>query len=219
MPSGWRARYLRYQEVFLNIINVYRRRRDVKMFLEIILSASTVAFFSFFALRPTAVTIAQLIRDVGAKEETVRKMDEKIQNLGKAHLAFSSEASAIGQIDFSVPTKPSPETLVRQFEALALTRSTNILGISIGEITLLGPTKPKSDEGKEKLPEGAFGVPFSVSVSGDYPQLQNFLADMERLRRPIKIDTVGVSSTNQEGVKILILVTSGRVPYLGDENE
>lgn len=219
MPSGWRARYLRYQEVFLNIISVYRRRQDVKMFLEIVLSMGTVAFFSLFALRPTAVTIAQLVRDVGAKEETVRKMDEKIQNLGRAHVAFDSEGSAIDQIEFSVPTSPSPETLVRQFEALATTRSTNILGISIGEIILLGSGKPKSVEGVEKLPEGALGVPFSVSVSGDYPALQNFLADIEGLRRPIKIDAVGISSTDQEGIKILILVINGRTPYLGNENE
>ena len=217
MPSGWRARYLRYQEVFLNIINVYRRRQDVKMFLEIILSASTIAFFSFFALRPTAVTIAELIRDVREKEEIANKMDEKIQNLGKAHLAFDSEGASIGQVEFSVPSNPQPETLVRQIEALATSRSTNILGISIGEITLLGEAKPKSRQDVEELPEGALGVPFTVSVSGDYPALQNFLADIERLRRPLKIDTVGISSTDQEGVKILVLVSSGRTPYLGDK--
>jgi len=89
------------------------------MFLEIILSASTIAFFSFFALRPTAVTIAELIRDVREKEEIANKMDEKIQNLGKAHLAFDSEGASIGQVEFSVPSNPQPETLVRQIEALA----------------------------------------------------------------------------------------------------
>jgi len=144
-------------------------------------------------------------------------MDEKIQNLGKAHLAFDSEGASIGQVEFSVPSNPQPETLVRQIEALATSRSTNILGISIGEITLLGEAKPKSRQDVEELPEGALGVPLTVSVSGDYPALQNFLADIERLRRPLKIDTVGISATDQEGVKILVLVSSGRTPYLGNK--
>ncbi len=214
MPSGWRARYLRYQEFFLNVIAVYRRRQDLMMFLEIILSMATIAFFSFFALRPTALTIAQLLTDVRTKDQVVSKMDQKIQNLISAHTVFNAEGASIPIIDFSVPSTPSPDSFVRQIEGLAASHSAKVLGISIGEITLVGEEKVKHQE-TSPLPEDAKGVPFSVSITGDYPLLVSFLSDLENMRRPIKIDSAGISSSEKEGLKILILVISGRTPYLG----
>lgn len=217
MALGWRREYLRYKEFFLNILAVYKRRQDLKMFLEILLSLTTISFFTVFALRPTVLTISQLIKDVRSKSETVAKMDQKIQDLGEAQAVFEAE-SRIPLVETSVPKSPIPEGFVRQVEGLATTKNVSVLGISIGELTLLGEEKQKRSSSElSPLPEGAKGVLFSISISGNYPSLISFVEDLENLRRPTRVDSVGINASETETGKILVLVVSGRTPYLGGE--
>jgi len=82
---------------------------------------------------------------------------------------------------------------------------------------LVGVSKKNSIQETEfsSLPEGANGVTFSISVSGNYQQLFSFISGLETLRRPLKIDNLSITtSKTQEGTNRLVLLVSGRVPYL-----
>ena len=220
MALGWRVGYLRYKEFFLNILLVTKKRPDVKLFLEATLSLITILVFSIFALRPTLLTIASLVKEIKTKEEIVETMDEKIANLDAAESLYAQEETRINTVKEAVPVGAAPEVLLRQLEGVSLTAPTSLLGASFGEIVLSGkePEK-KTKEDLKALPEGAKSLTFSVSVTGDYFALSKFLADMEALRMPIKIDASGLnSSPNQEGTT-LTLVISARTPYIQNEQE
>ena len=192
MALGWRKEYIRYKEYFLNVLIIYKQKEDLRMFLEILLSLVTVSFFGAFALRPTLVTITALLTEIDSKEEIVTKLDTKI------------------------PATASPETFVRQFEGLAAKNGINLLGVSLGQVTLLGEVKKvPPEEGVTPLPEDALGISFSVSLSGNYSELLGFLADLEKLRRPLAIDTTGMTTTETEEGKTLVILVSGRAPYIG----
>ena len=81
MNQSWRREYLRYKSYFLNVMGRYKERADVKVYLEILLSLATISVFAIFALRPTILTIAGLLKEIETKKETLAKMDEKISNL------------------------------------------------------------------------------------------------------------------------------------------
>lgn len=215
MALGWRSDYLRYKDFFLNILLVYKKRPDLKMFLEAGLSLITILVFSIFALRPTLITIASLVREIRTKEETVKKMDEKIANLDAAEVIYSQEDQKINVVRQSVPSGPEPEAFLRQIEGLSQTTTASVLGVSFGEVTLSGeePVK-KSKEVLKALPEGAQALTFSVSATGDYLVLSKFLADIENLRRPINVDAAGMSSSQTAEGATLTLVISGRTPYI-----
>lgn len=215
MALGWRKSYLRYRTFFLNIYSIYKRRPDVKMFLEIILSLFTISIFATLALRPTVLTITQLLEEIEAKEETIEKMDTKIRNLQTAQNIYNQEQSRIVLLDQAVPEEPTPESFVRQIEGLASTRNVSVLGMSIGEVVLVGKEEEKkvSDE-VTPLPQNAGQVIFSVSVQGDYDQLDTFFNDLNSLRRPLKIDSINFNSAETEEGQTLVLVVQGRVPYL-----
>ncbi|HJX59199.1 hypothetical protein A2V61_03735 [Candidatus Woesebacteria bacterium RBG_19FT_COMBO_47_8] len=217
MALGWRKEYLRYREFFLNIVALYKRNQDLRMFLEVLLSLGTVSFFTFFALKPTLVTVAGLYKEIKSKQETVAKMDTKIKNIAAAQTTFNTESSRILLTQISVPDLASPETFVRQIEGLAASSSINLLGISIGQLTLAGEAKkvPTSETDTEPLPEGVPPLVFSISVNGTYAGLASFLSELENLRRPVKIDNVGFTASQTEEGKKLVLLISGRVPYLG----
>ena len=215
MALGWRSGYLRYKDYFLNILLVYKKRPDLKMFLEAGLSLFTIFVFSVFALRPTLLTIATLVREIRTKEETVAKMDEKIANLDAAEVLYSEVEQRINTVKESVPEGPEPDSFLRQVEGVSQGASAQVLGVSFGEVTLSGKApEKKAKEELAALPEGAKALPFSVSVTGDYFALSKFLADLENLRRPLKIDASGMnSSQTPEGVT-LTLVISARTPYI-----
>ncbi|KKU21916.1 MAG: hypothetical protein UX34_C0036G0002 [Candidatus Woesebacteria bacterium GW2011_GWF1_46_13] len=208
MALGWRKEYLRYREYFLNVLTIYKQKEDLRMFLEIFLSLATVSL--------TLVTIAALLTEINSKEEIVAKLDTKIQNLSTAQTLLDQEITRLPLIEEAIPQAASPETFVRQFEGLAAKNGVNLLGVSLGQVTLLGEVKKAPpEEGVTPLPEDTLGISFSVSIAGNYSNLLGFLADLEKLRRPLAIDTTGITATETDEGKTLVILVSGRAPYIG----
>ncbi len=205
MALGWRKDYLRYRSYYLNILNLYKKREDLRMFLEIILSLSTISFFSIFALRPTFLTIAVLLKEINTKKETIIKMDTKIRNLQTAQNILSQESLRIPILELSIPQSPQPQNFVHQIEGIASSTEVEVLGIRVDETSLKGDVPVKDQE----------MVGFSVSTAGSFQNLFSFLKNLENLRSPVKIDVLGISLAKKEQGNILTLVVTGKVPYLG----
>lgn len=215
MALGWRGQYSRYKEVFLNVSVVYKRRADVRMFLEIVLSLSTVIIFLLFALKPTVLTIISLVKEINEKQTAIAGLDQKIRDLNTARNIYSQEASSIPIVESAVPETPDIQTLVGQVQGMASKNSVNLLGFSVGEITIIGTDQKKKTKSDVKsLPEGSREIPVSVSVSGEYQNLNSFLSDLENFRRPFKFDTLGINSTETAEGRSIVAVITGRFPYL-----
>lgn len=105
------------------------------MFLEIILSLAAISFFSIFAIRPTFLTIAELLKEINTKKETAAIMDTKIKSLQTAQEILNQESIRIPIIDLSVPKSPQPQIFVRQIEGAASTAKVKVLGIRVDETT------------------------------------------------------------------------------------
>ncbi len=220
MALGWRGGYLRYKSFFLNVIATYKRRKDLKMFLEIILSLITISFFAVFALKPTVLTIAELIKEIETKEEVVAKMEEKIQNLDRAQSLYSQEETNILLLKDAIPSTPAPDSFARQIEGAISKHSISILGISIGEATLVGEEKSqRKKEDFEALPGGGQGISFSISASGDYQALAAFLSTLQNLRRPIKMDAATINSSETDVGRFIVFAITGRIPYLRESTQ
>ena len=220
MALGWHRQYYRYKEFFLNILDLYRKKPDLRMFLEIILSLSTVVVFLLFALKPTIITIVNLLKEINEREVMVARLETKLKNLTTAKSVYQREISSVPIIESSVPSLPSPSDFAGQIQALANKASVKVLGISIGETIIIGSDeKMKSSRSDFKpLPEPSQEMPISISINGSYPSLILFLRDIENMRRPLKIDILGINSQTSESGKTITIVLSGRVPFLGYEN-
>jgi Tfp pilus assembly protein PilO len=217
MAMGWRKGYLRYKDYFLNVFKIYQTKKDLKMFIEIILSLGTIIMFSVFALRPTILTISQLIKDNKVKADTINIMEKKINNLDLAEKNYDQIFSSLDLINSAIPQGPAPEAISRQIEGLANLYEIRILGLSTGEAVLMGQEKVKRvSRDLVALPEGASTIDLSISVTGNYQSLMNFLKDLENLRRPINIDSLVISSNTRDDQKTIVLLISGRFPYISN---
>ncbi|KKR29382.1 hypothetical protein A2715_03350 [Candidatus Woesebacteria bacterium RIFCSPHIGHO2_01_FULL_39_32] len=223
MYPGWRNNYLRYKTYFLNVLGRYRERADVRVYLEILLSLTAISIFSVFALRPTLLTIAELIKEIESKKLTLTQMEEKINNLSQAQTLFDRERGKIVLLDTSIPQKIDPVIFARQMEGLSSKHQSQILEVLTGSTPISGEVvigsstdSSSSSRDVEALPEGTLTFKYSiqlVSALDQFTALSNFLSDLEQLRLPSKLDSLSLSTTEIDQEKFLLMRIEGRLPY------
>jgi len=224
MNQSWRRDYLRYKSYFLNVMGRYKERADIKVYIEVLLSLTTISIFAIFALRPTILTIAELLKEIEAKEETLVVMNQKISNLAKAQIIYDQKSQQIAHLRSAIPTNPNPDVFARQIEGLSGKHQTPIVKISLENALISGKqteTESKApSKDKTPFPEGINELPISVSSSvavEQYSSIANFISDLELIRRPVKIDRLVINATLQNDQNLLILAVDGRVPYYKGE--
>jgi len=214
MALGWKGSYTRYREFFLNIAELYKKKADLRAFLEIILSLSTIIIFLLFALKPTVITIVDLLQQIKQKESTLSALTQKVSDLQKAAGLLQQNQAFIPNINIAVSSLAKPNILAEQILGLSAKDSVEILGFSIDQINLVGPSLKKSGSDSKPLPGDSREMPFSISIKGAYPNLTAFMNDIEELRIMIKIDSYTVSASSTEKGLTIVAVMSGRVPFL-----
>ncbi len=227
MEAGWRSNYLRYKSFFLNMLTQYRERSDWKAYLEILLSLATVSIFAVFALKPTIVTIAELISQIEEKKATVAKMDAKILNLSKAQNLYDRERQNISLLsNYSIPQTTNSDVFARQLEALSAKHQIAITGVTLGKALIFGkintPTEPEptnapSPEIPSKTP--ADKLSFAITATLPIENYQNaiyFIKDFENLRMTPEIKSIELSLENKNLLteKILVITINGNLLYL-----
>jgi hypothetical protein len=220
MHPGWRRNYLRYKSYFLNVAGQYRERADVKVYLEILLSLATVTIFSIFALRPTLLTIAELIKEIETKEGTIAVIDSKIQDLSKAQLLNDQQRANISLLQIAIPKEPYPDIFARQVEVLTQKHQTPLSSFTIGKTLILGestiaekaPTTTVSESSSEEL---GFSMQTKVNIT-NFTSSSNLFGEIEKLRRPVGINSFTFSSAEDKegGEKILLFTITGYLPFL-----
>jgi hypothetical protein len=217
MALGWRGQYFRYKEFYLNVLALYRRRADLRAFIEIILSLSTIAIFLIFALKPTALTIISLVQDINEKRTALVGLNQKISDLQTAQSVYAQNLDLVSNVDTAVATKPLPDAISKQIVGLAAKNSVSVLGLSVDQVTLVGKSASvkKTTEFKP-LPENAGEMSVSMSIKGDYQSLLSFIKDLENLRIISKVDLIGISSSVNNNERVTISQISIRIPFLAE---
>lgn len=215
MALGWRGQYYKYREFSLNLLAIYKQRSDVQAFLEIILSLTTLIVFTIFAIKPTALTMITLNKEIKSKEETLSGLNQKISDLALANNVYVQNQAVIPDIDAAVFTIPQPDSVSRQILTIGQKNSVSITGLAIGQATILGQKNlHKEPTDLKPLPNNTQSLPVSINVSGEYNNLMSFLKDLEQLRIPLKIDKLTINSSVLKANTLTELINI-RVPYLG----
>lgn len=220
MAQGWRRDYSRYRGFFLNILDLYKAKPSLRIYLEIILSLATIIILSLFAIRPTILTIIELNNEIKNKKSTIATLGQKINNLEQASMQLQSQSSKLNLINQAVPKSANLDILVNQLEVLASTHQLNILNIASTDLVVSGELKKKAKANDLKdLPGEVNELNLTISVTGTYQNLLAFLQAIENLRRPIMVDFFVINSTNNstDDDKVIVMTITGRLPFI-DKN-
>lgn len=223
MLPVWRKNYQRYKSYFSSIISKYKNRDDIKNYIEIVLSLITVAIFSLFALRPTLLTIAELLKQIDQNSKLIQEMDKKIKNITRAQVLNDRERTKIEILSKLIPNEINPEIIIKQIEELSKKNEVSISTINIGSGSVLGSITPITSKESVQLilPQNAtnnvhyFEVKIAAlsSISG-YQNLLSFISDMEKQRLPIIITQTNISIIKNKDEKNLSLTLNLYLPFL-----
>lgn len=219
MAATWKKNYSKYRSFVVSNLSHYRQRSDLKAYLELFLSLSTIAIFSIFALRPTLLTIAKLVKEIEVNKSTIEIMNTKISNLRKVQNLYNQEKENIDILNSALPENPKPDVFIRHVEGVSKKASVITSSMSLGEIALFLPAgKERTDSKSSVFPKGVKSFNYSILSSSSYAQLFDFLTLLENVRRPVSIASVVLQPAEKEIAGSVNININGSVPFVPDGN-
>jgi len=207
MKFNWRSEYYRYNRYFSNL---QKKVKEARSFAWLSVSIFTVSFFIIVAIKPTLVTITKLNKEIKDKREISQKLQVKINSIIAAQEEFAGNSDNLYLLSEALPEKSEFPKLAGFFESVALSSGVSVKSLSFESVGKSPPQTLKKD-----VPILG-SMSFSISTSGDYLQLKQFLNTLEASRRIIKIKNASFNQVKKEEVTELSLLVSGQAYFSGD---
>lgn len=196
-------KYHQYSRYFTDLSRFYKTKKG-RVYTGIIAALIAINFFIFFAIKPTLVTIVQLVKQVRDQKELSQDMDKKITALNSAQSEYSLIENQLYLVDQALPKKPDLTILIKELEALATKSQVAIAGSRISEVQISSQEKP--EEGKQP-------IKFTFTAVGDYPRLKEFMSSLSNLRRIVTIEGFSFQN-NKDNPGLLTLSIDAKAWYL-----
>ncbi|MDP3998441.1 MAG: type 4a pilus biogenesis protein PilO [bacterium] len=201
-------RYFRY---FVDLRTLYKKK-EIVVYTSLILSLFTITFFGLFALRPTLVTVAGLIKETQEKGAINKKLQSKIDNLTQAQQNYSKLGASVEILNQAFPKEPELSSLIYQIEILAQKTNIQLLSLNFTPVDLVAAD---SQEKKSKKTDSGFNeVNFDLTAKGDFASLKNFLLSLDTLRRIVLVDSFTINQSKMDDRQGMGLSINGKAFYL-----
>ena len=203
MAFNWQTEYHRYQHYFSDLSH-FAPTKKTKAYTGLVLSFFTIAFFLFFAIKPTIITIVGLNKEIKDKKVVIEKLDKKIQSLSDAQKIYLGIQDDLPLIDEALPKTSEIQTLIKQIEALATISNVNLDAAKYDEVVLSGTrgktaVPPSEDTYSGPLPTNS--IIYDTSVSGSYDNLKTFLAGLGQIRRINVVTAFSCQNSNKQATE------------------
>lgn len=193
MAADFQKTFRRYGK-FYQSTRKYMQRKEVLVSTNVILTLFTVSFFAAFAIRPTALTITRLWREISDKRTVRSQLEAKIADLEEAQTALSEVEGDLSLLDSALPATPEFSRLVRLIEYLAFRDGLVLASSRISEIDLYVSEAAASGSAAQLTTH-----PFAVTLRGSYANIRTFLSDLHRLDRTVSVRSISIRSSKKQG--------------------
>lgn len=180
-------------------INLQRLAKDKKTrsFASLSMTIFAVSFFAIIAIRPTFLTIAKLTREIKEKREANVELQNKIKTLIAAQDEYVRNSDNIFLLDQALPKRSEFPLFAFMLEQTGLDAGVEIESFSFEKIFITKNTAPVvADINYSKLG-------FSLTASGDYFKLKDFVSKLEADKRIIKINKASFRLTKNKNDQLL----------------
>ncbi|MCX6726168.1 MAG: type 4a pilus biogenesis protein PilO [Candidatus Shapirobacteria bacterium] len=200
---NWQSESHRYRRYFVDLNKLYQTKKG-RVYTGIVFSLIVIILFIFFAIRPTLITIAQLIRQIKDQKIVATALEKKINNLTEAQKNYLTIENNLSLIEEALPQKANLPLLTKQIETLARQAGIVVVDLRFSGVNL-SPGKSTQDEKEEVI--------FSFNTLGEYSNLKKFLSSLTELRRIIIVESFSFQAGKDE-TNILSLNLNGKAWFL-----
>lgn len=210
--------YARYKKYSTDLRRYYRMPA-VQASLSVVLSLFISAFFIFLAIRPTLVTITNLNNKIAESDKTLSQLEAKAAILANISKTWDTFEPVIPFVDNTIPADgPRYQALTKSMELLASESSVTLSSENIGDALVY--SKIDNPYGGNK--RTVVSIPFTIRVSGPYPNIREFFTKLTAMDRLVTIESITftkdtkIARDEKQGVTFTI---TGDVTYLADESK
>ncbi len=182
--------------------------------LWVILSLILLIVLLVLALRPTLVTIADLLGKIKQQRQVSKQLEDKIFTVQKALANLEAVNDKLYLLEEAAPKEARWSEFADGLAATATESGVTLENILINKI----PMTPTEKPGKQELtvvsymPNGIIPVRFTLGVRGDYDKLRPIVEKLEKKRRIIIIDRVQIEPAKEGGWRMTLQGETGYLP-------
>jgi len=198
------------REQITKTLNEFYQKPVAKVSIELFLTIGAIIFFSVFAIRPTLVTMSDLVKEIEDKRQLDQRLTQKIAALSTAQTSYLEVQDRLYLLEQAFPSTPDFIFAIKVIEKIASDRNILIDSLSVSEI----PKEVNPETPFLKLEKKYF--PLSMSLTGDYAQIRLFVQDLLAYRRSFITDTIIFATSEERGQKKLRASITLSVPYFGE---
>lgn len=188
-----------------------------KVSFELFLTILAVLFFAIFAIRPTLLTMSDLLKEIKDKERIDQQLAKKVAALSTVQTEYYQLENRLLVLDQAIPNDPQIVYSLKIIEKTASDLQLIITAINLNEIprTNLGLTSGSTQLNLDLASAQRIDLPMSISVSGDYTSIREFVEVLRHYRRSFVIDSVIFTTEEVRGGKQLQAKITVSAPYFG----
>jgi Tfp pilus assembly protein PilO len=204
MNFDWRTEYYRYRRYFFSLGKI-SKTPQIRSFAWLSLTLFAIAFFAIMAIRPTLVTIAKLNREIKDKREASQKLQTKINAIVAAQAQYAKNLDNLPLLEEALPSKSEFPRLAFFLEENASTSAVELKNLTFEKIEVSGKSSSPSAK--------ANSLNFSLSASGDYANLKDFINRLENSRRILELDSIIFNQVKKEEGWQLSIQVAGQASF------
>ena len=177
-------------------------------FTMLVMSLFTIAFFGFFAIRPTLATITALRREIEDDRGINEQFDQKIEALIKAQESYQTIQPQLPLILASIPEESHFTLLIQQIETLTTAYGATLSALHFQPLPLAASSRAATDSAVAKQLSKAEPFSFSISLEGTYSQLRKFIEELITLNRLIIIKQIDMAVVGNGQLRLSLSLES-----------
>ncbi|HNY04155.1 MAG TPA: hypothetical protein PKI92_00135 [Candidatus Woesebacteria bacterium] len=169
------------------LLSYLSKQRENNKFIKSVEISATfllISFFTFFAIKPTLLTISKLVGDIKAKEILVKELKAKINNVIISQDLFSQVQEKYALVEASLPSSP------RFYQA-----TSQIVGLTEKNQVYL-------DKINYSISDSNF-YSTSISTSSSFLSATSLLSGLLQNKRLFQIDQISFSLEKDTGSKTI----------------
>lgn len=193
----------------MTVLNQFYEKPVARISFELLVSVGAVLFFAIFAIRPTLLTMSDLIKEIEDKRRLDQALSQKIAALSTAQSEYLQLENRLVVLEEAIPSNPDLIDTLKILEKIASDRGLVISALSLNNI----PAEPDGPIPFADLEQQ--NLTMSVTVTGDYPTIRQFVDDLHQARRMFVVDSVTFSTGDEQGQRVLRATMTINAPYYG----
>lgn len=180
---------------------------------ELFLSIITIIFFAVFAIRPTLLTMSDLVKEIEDKRKLETQFSQKTAALSTAQTNFLVIEDRTAVLDQAIPKGVSLGYTLKVIEKLASDQNLTITNMTVLDIS------PDPSEEISFLDLNRKFMPIQVSLMGDYESIRGFAEELRNSRRSFVTERITFSAEDSRGQKFLEATMLISAPYYGTKED